>query len=179
MWPVFGGDLKKGLFNFLKNRLNLDSAFLTEMGEISVKKVYAGPKAKIRDEVIAVFSSVAIRDEVRRSAKELAGCTDAGIRLEIPVRLQPHLKALEAVSYHLKKKHPGMKRNVKFDDDEKDLVLDFCLDPDQGNWKKVWPEQAKKLKAKLGIVGSGRIEEVTGDELESLIDVGGSGTGQI
>ena len=169
MWPVAGDDLRKGLLVFLKSKLQLDSAFFLDMGEISVKKVYAGPRAKIRDEVIAVFSTVAVRDNVRRAAKELRGCPDSGIRLEIPALLQPSLKALETVSFKLKKKYPEMKRNIKFDDDVMDLVLDLCTDPINSIWEKVRPEQAKILKGKLD-VRDGRMEEVTGDELGRMID---------
>ena len=138
--PINDGDVRKGLGNFLKNRLGLGPAFLADMGELSVKRVASGPRAKITGEVIAIFSSVDVRDAVRGAAKELAGSPDAVIRLEIPTSLQPSLKALETVSFHLKKKHPKLRRNIKFDDAEMDLVLDFSTDPDFGApWRKVRP----------------------------------------
>ena len=102
LWPVAGSDLKKALGAFLKTRLKLDNSFLMDMGDVSVKKMAAGPRSKISGEVIAVFSTVAIRDTVRSMARELAGDPDAGVRLEIPYSLQPNLKALESVSYNLK-----------------------------------------------------------------------------
>ena len=55
---------------------------------------------------------------MKRAAKELAGTRDAGVRLEIPQSMQPSLKALESVSFHLKQKYPGMRRNIKFNDQE-------------------------------------------------------------
>ena len=118
---------RQALKIFLQDRLRLSSATLAKMGDISIKKVFAAPSAKIQDEVIALFESQEICDTVRRVAKELAGEKDAGIRLEIPRYLQSSLKSLEAVSFALKKKNPEMKRNIKFDDDYMDLVLDFCL----------------------------------------------------
>ena len=132
LWPIVGPDIKKGLGDFLRNRLRLGADFLADMGEVSVKKVASGPRSKKVGEIIAIFSSTDVRDVVRGAARELAGHDDAGIRLEIPSFLQPSLKALEAVSYNLKKKNPDIKRNIKFDDGEMDLVLDFCLSPELG-----------------------------------------------
>ena len=99
--------------------------------------------AKVQDEVVAVFSCSEVRDTIRRLARELAGNPSAGIRLEVPRFLQPSLKALEAVSFNLKKKNPSMRRNVKFDDDAMDLALDFNLDPEgSGVWRKIRPAEA-------------------------------------
>ena len=63
--------------------------------------------------MIAVFSTVEVRNVVRRAAKELGGDPNAGIRLEILVALKPSLKALESLSYSLKAKNPGIKRSKK------------------------------------------------------------------
>ena len=170
IWPIPDGDVKKGLGQYLKARLCLGPNFLTDMGEISVKRVAAGPRSKITGEVIAVFATVEVRDAVRGAAKELAGSPDAGMRLEIPRFLQPSLKALEAVSFNLKKKFPNIKRNIKFDDGEMDLVLDFCTNPDAGEqWRKVRPAQAKIKKASM--VRSGQTVEVSSDELEKMMEI--------
>ena len=108
--------------------------------------------------------------QVRGAARELAGNPDAGMRLEVPNFLQASLKALEAVSFNLKKKHPEIKRNIKFNDGDMDLVLDFCTNPgvDGAQWRKVLPAQAKLIKSTLG-KKSGRSMEVTSDELELLL----------
>ena len=145
-------------------------ASLLTWGEISIKRVAAGPRSKITGEVIAVFASVEVREAVRGAAKELAGSPDAGMRLEIPRVLEPSLKALEAMSFNLKKRFPKIKRNIKFDDEEMDLVLDFCTDPEAGEqWRKVRPSQAKMMKASL--VKSGQSVEVSSDELEKMMEI--------
>ena len=141
------------------------------MGSLSVKKVPSGPRSKVKNEVVAVFSSIEVRDVVRGSAKELAGQSDAGIRLEIPNDLQASLKALEAVSFNLKKKYPNMRHNIKFDDSERDLVLDFCTDPNANKpWKKVRPAQAKALRKKLA-KGNGGTGDVSDEELGRMLSV--------
>ena len=100
------------------------------------------------------------------------------MRLEIPQFLQPSLKALESVSYNLKQKNPEIKRNIKFDDAEMDLILDFHTNPeaDGARWRKVRPAQAKVLRAAMG-KKQGQTEEVTVDELEQMLDIGGTGGG--
>ena len=57
----------------LQDRLHLSSATLAKMGDISIKKVFAAPTAKIQDKVVALFESQEVRNTVRRAAKELAG----------------------------------------------------------------------------------------------------------
>ena len=155
----------------MTDRHGLSTTTLSRMGDISVKEVFAAPSSKIRDEVVAVFISQEVRDTVKRAARELAGDRDAGIRLEIPRYLQPSLKALEAVSYALKKKHPALKRNVKFDDEFLDLVLDFNLDPSRpgSSWRKLRPRQARSVRQKLVVSSSGPAEEVGDDELDTML----------
>ena len=168
VWPIIGGDLRKSVGDFLKGRLKLDSSFMVTMGDLSVKRVPFTERSKVKNEAIVVFASVEVRDIVRRSAKELAGHPDAGIRLEIPYCLQSNLKALESVSFALKKKYPAIKRNVKFDDEHQDLVLDFCIDPEgSGVWRKVRPAQAAELKGKFG---RSTTEEVSFDDLGRLLE---------
>ena len=170
VWPVKGDDIRKAFGEFLRNRLGLGAYFLADMGEMSVKRVTGGPAAKLQHEVIVVFSTVEVRDVVKRAAKELAGAQDAGIRLEVPNYLKPSLQALEAVSYHLKQKHSGIKRSIKYCDDDMDLVLDFNVNPSgNGAWRRVSAAQAKTMKPKLSKGPSGRTSEVTNDELESML----------
>ena len=171
IWPVVGDDVRKALGDFLKQRLRLSPVFLSDMGNVSVKKVADDPRSKITGEVVAIFATSEIRDTVRRAAKELGGTDNAGIWLEIPSSMKPSLKALEAVSYHLKQKHPNIKRNIKFDDTEMNLVLDFNVDPDGGSaWKRVSAAQAKVMKSKLGSTQS-RTQDLSDAELVSLLDV--------
>ena len=168
VWPVPGPDIRTSLKEYLSTKLRLSSRFLSDIGDISVKRVAEAPGSKISNEVIAVFSTVAVRDAIKRAAKELGGEAGFGIRHEIPNALQTSLKALEALSFHLKQKHPGIKRNIKFDDVAKDLVLDFSLNPESGDWKRVSAVQAVQMKSKF----SRGKAAVTNNELEDLL--GGS-----
>ena len=63
-----------------------------------------------------------------------------------------------------------MKRSIKFDDNDMDLVLDFNTDPSKDGWKRVTAAQAKEMSAKLPKTGT-RTSTVTNLELEDLVDV--------
>ena len=141
------------------------------MGEVQINPVFSNPKSRIKNEVCVVFVSQEVRDVVRRGARELAGDPSTGIRLEIPRHLQKNLKALESISYALKRKRPGMRRNVKFNDDRLDLVLDFCIDPDKDDavWKKIRPDQAKAARSRM-VVGGEPSTDVDESELDSLLE---------
>ena len=90
--------------------------------------------------------------------------------MQIPNFLQPSLKALETISYQLKQKFPRVKRNIKFNDGEMDLVLDFCTDPDrQGDWNKLLPGQAKIIKENLKKKGGGASLEMSSGDLEAML----------
>ena len=130
--------MKESFSDFMQTRLRMSRSLMSKMGDISIQKVFAAPGAKIQDEVVVVFADQEVRDAVKRAAKELAGDTEAGMRLELPRRLQPSLKALESVSYALKQRNKEMKRNIKFDDEAMDLVLDFNTNPEGGgSWRRI------------------------------------------
>ena len=89
-----------------------------------------------------------VRDAVKSAARNLAGLgSDYGVRLELPNHLKSSMRAIQSVSYDLKMKHPQVRRNVLFDDDTMDVVLDFNLSEDQP-WMRLTSEQAKKRKKK-------------------------------
>ena len=170
MAGTVGADVRKAVGQFFKNKLKLEATFLTPMGEIGVETVPFTSRSKIKGEAIVSFSTVEIRDIVKRAARELAGCPDAGIRLEVPQHLQSSLKALEAVSYAPKQKNPGMRRNVWYDDSTVDLMLDFCLDPSElePQWKKIHPDQSVIVRAKTAS-RSRSTEELISTDLDSLL----------
>ena len=70
------------------------------------------------------------------------------------------------VSFNLKKKHQKIKRSIKFDDSNMDLVLDFNTDPESNPWKRITAEQAKKMKRQLG----DKTRDVSDEELKTLLD---------
>ena len=132
----------------MTNLLGLDPDFLQDLASYEIRPVRS-TRSKVPNEVVVIFPDVDTRDSVRRSASNLAGNTGAGIRLEIPEFLRQNHRALESLCYMLKQKNPTLKRNIKFDDDALDLVLDIKKN-DSSPWQKIRPKQAieaKRLRA--------------------------------
>ena len=81
-------------------------------------------------------------------------------------------KALNAASYRLRMKFKECKRNIKYDNDDFDLVLDFKTGEDNG-WKRLKPAHTKEILREDG----GSAEEIsTADMSELLSTRGGNDT---
>ena len=94
---------------------------------------------KNADEYIATFESKQVRDAVKAAASNLANHRDtAGMRLHVPDHLQRDFQALMNLSYDLKKRHPDLKRNIKFDEEDMGLFMDIRLDAER-EWKRDKP----------------------------------------
>ena len=147
----------------------MDDSFLeNELGDITVKKIIQ-KKGGHKDEACVTFESREIRDHVNAQASNLANFRgDAGMLLHLPDHLQKTFKALMSLAYDLKKKFTGLKRSVKFDDEEKSLYMYIQLRQDD-NWKRIFPEQA--LKAAAARPSGARIGPATLEleDIESLL----------
>ena len=146
--PVGKGDADSAAKLFMTEHLHLDSSFMDALGPIVTQRVPSGPAAKFKDEVIVTYHSTEVRDAVKSAARNLAGKgPDYGVRLEVPNHLKTNLNALQAASYQIKTKHPNARRNVLFEGDSMDLVLDFRLDEGRP-WNRMSSSQAKLRKKK-------------------------------
>ena len=75
----------------------------------------------------------------------------------------------------MRKNFPQMKRSVKFDDREMNLIMDFNKNPDGGGvWKRVTASQARKMQVHLGAGGKAGISD---EDLEDMVKAVGGGTG--
>ena len=165
--PIGSGDGHEAVLDFMKTHLGLDDSFVANLGPFNVQRIPSGPGAKIKDEAIVTFCSVEVSDAVKRSARNLAGKrSDYGIRLELPNHLKTAMSALQAVSYQIKQKFPGSRRNVLFDDNGLDLVLDFSTA--EGNpWRRMTSQQARDRRKKSGTKGKLALES---GEIDALLD---------
>ena len=143
LWPVRGADLQVAALNFLQEKLLLARDRL-QPNDIQVTEVYTPPDAKAKDQVLVLFPSVRIRDEVRALSRNLGGDTTAGVQLEVPDHLRGKFQTFQSLAYQLKKKHPLLKRNIKLVDSNLGLVMDVKLDGDSG-WKAVQYEDANAI----------------------------------
>ena len=166
MWPIKGDgpQMKTEVLKFLATKLRMGEDVITDAEDCHIARVPANRNSVIKNEVVVEFLTVDLRDLVRKSAFNLAGDKGSGIRLEVPHHLMKNFKALESASYKLKQKYKGLKRNIKFDDERCDLVLEFKLH-DSGPWKRLHPDQAKEIQR-----ADGTIEEVSASDVTSLLD---------
>ena len=92
------------------------------------------------------------------------------MRLHIPDHLQRDFQALMNLSFNFKKKHPGLKRNVKFDEEDCGLFMDLRLS-ETGDWKRVKPKQAlaavKARRKKTQSLNEEELRHLLGDGEES------------
>ena len=164
IWPIQGDDHYKAAADFLRSKLQIDWPLVPPREEMRVRVAEGIGRAKGKNEVVVLFKSASLRDSIRSSAYHLAG-SDAGLRLDISDNLRVSLRALESVAFGLKKKYPKLKRNVKFNDEMQDLVLDVKLD-ENSTWRKIRPDQA--LMAKNSLPDEEDELEVDSVELHSI-----------
>ena len=170
MWPIRGegGDMKSAVLTFLATKLRLGEDVIADAENCHIARVPASNnknnKSKIYSEAVVEFPTVDLRDLVRKSAFNLAGDDQSGIRLEVPHHLMKNFKSLEAASYRLRQKYPNIRRNIKFDDEVCDVVLEFRIQ-EGDQWKRLRPHQAKELQR-----SEGGTEEMSASDITSLLD---------
>ena len=143
VWPVPGPDLVAGLKAIVRGKLGFDDAFIAGLGDIKVRK-HIDPRSKNHNEVIVVFQSVEARDAVKAAGPRLAGeGRSAGLRLQITSFLSNNFRMLENLGYQMKKIDNEVRRVVKFDDENQDLMMDVRI---SGEWKRVYPADARAAR---------------------------------
>ena len=166
MWPIRGdgeqmmGDLQK----FLAMKLRLGEDVIADAEDCLIRRIPKGPNSKIEDEVSVEFSSVELRDVVKSAAYNLAQERNAGIRLEVAHHLMSNFKALNRASYRLKQKFSACKRNVRYDDERLDLVLDFKPSEKSGR-KRLRPDQAREMNK-----SEGEAEEMSAVDVSEMLE---------
>ena len=152
--PISLGNAEDQVKEFMTKHLGLSDTFMDSVGPFTVQRVPFGPAARVKDEVVVTYRSTDVRDAVKGSAKNLAGKgRDYGVRLELPNHLKSAMKAIQAVSFDIKSKFEGERRNVLFDDGTLDLVLDFCIG--EG---KPWKRITSKSQEEEGVGSDGQAE---------------------
>ena len=167
IWPIPGPDLVKSVLDFLQVRLLLPIGRVTR-DDFCVSPVTSPPGGSIVDQVVVRFDSIRLRDEVKSAAKNLNGADrSTGLQLEAPDHLRSHYQTFQKLGFNIKKKHPTLRRNVKFDDLEQALVMDIKTDQ-ASDWKTLTYADAKDLLKKVKKTPRTSIEKA---ELESLVNL--------
>ena len=143
MWPVegYGEDLEGSVKLFIRNKLKICDSVIHKLGIIKTV-VSRGRAAKERKEIVAYFETKEDRDTVKAAGINLAGQKTAGMSIYVPGHLVDNLRALNSVGYHIKNRYNGVKRSVKFDEQQWDISLDICIG---GIWRRILPREARQV----------------------------------
>ena len=166
LWPIPGGE-REQLEEYLRTKLRMDESFLTdELGDTAITRTKE-PKNKNKDEYIVTFESKHIRDAVKAAATNLVNFREtAGMRLHIPDHLQRDFRTLMNVSYDLKKRHKELRRNIKFDEEDKGLFMDIRMD-EGSDWRRIKPEHAAAAAKRRN-----KTKDLDAEDLQSLLGSG-------
>ena len=150
IWPIDGSgreEIRKSVVDFMSGALEMNDVE-KNIGIESVERTGdARGGGVVYDEVVVCFADVETRDTVFRRGNKLAGYIDenrrptCGIRLHITEKMKPAFNVLQRYGFLLKKKHPSLKKYVKFDDYQRSLFIQVRLE-EGGEWLNVTPEEA-------------------------------------
>ena len=169
-WPVSGPDLVESVRDFLRSNLGYtNSTIEQDVGDFDVRKVVE-PRSKIKNEVVAEFSSSSIRDFIKGQGFKLEG-KRAGIRIEVPHHLKSDFHVLQNLSYKLKMANKDMKRSIKFDDECCGMMLDIQMAGQ--DWRRIRPDQARAARRSDPSLRSGPLE-LTGDMITGAMNASGA-----
>ena len=171
------GSLWPAVEKFVLDELLVPESDMAQDSVESVRRIRNTRRSKITDEALVVFKDIETRDNVARHATNLAawdGKTPRpSLRMEIPGHLNATFKMLERHGHTLKTRHGAdLKRHIRFDDDELDLVLDVKL-PKEDNWTRLSPQYVRELKRNYQRQDCDRVR----DKLSAAATSAGAATG--
>ena len=166
LWPVEGVSTKEAVLTFLEKKL-LCPPGRVALNDFDAKCLYSPPDLIAQNQVLVTFTSIGLRDEVKSMSKNLSGRDrKTGVQIEPPDHLRGQYQAFQRLAFQLKRKHPSLRRNVKFYDPETCLTMDIKVSSDS-EWKAVSYDHAREILKKTRV----RTESFTIEELESMAEV--------
>ena len=165
VWPVVGDDLEDSFRVFLREKLGLSDLTIAAIGPLKVTK-RPGLAAERKSEVLATFESKEDRDLVKAAGPNLAGQADVGLMIHVPGHLLDNLHALNNVGYHIKQKNSGVRRTVKFDDENQDIYMDIKIGE---HWKRITPAEAKQVARSMPQNAASSSRNLSVEDLSALV----------
>lgn len=145
-WPVdLANEAGNGVRKFMENILEIPPLTTKSLNIERIDKLEQGRRSKIVNEVRVLFASSRERDIVQSFAANLAKSGGrAGIQMELPEHLRGLFKIFEAHSANLRRKFPGLKRSIKYDDSTQSLCMDVRL-PERTKWHKISEVEMREI----------------------------------
>ena len=150
-YPVDGNSEDQqmaSLQQFLAQKMQIPAGDLKRNQIVRVRRIRMGRNPRMNKELLVLFSDSYARDLVLSYAKNLASFKDhlnkptAGVRIDVPNSLLTVKRALDQYGYTLRTDlGPNFKRNIKYDDAQRTLVMDVKY-PDKPKWERISYEEA-------------------------------------
>lgn len=139
IWPIKGPEIAKNTKSFIQTKLKITGSAYDGLGKMELKKERLA-NSRFPEEVIVIFETKEARDTVKAAGKNLGGETTAGMRLNVPGFLLDNYRILASIGYNIKESKRDVKRAIKFDDENLDLMLDIRVD---NEWRRISPSEAR------------------------------------
>lgn len=139
VWPVKGPEVARAMKSFIQSKLKIVGVAYDALGKMELKKERVS-NPRFPEEIIVTFESKEARDTVKAAGRNLSGDPSAGMRLNIPGFLLDNYRILASVGYNIKENQRDVKRAIKFDDDNMDLMLDVRVNDE---WRRITPDEAR------------------------------------
>ena len=105
--------------------MQADAGILSTLALGAFKRAQPNRNSTIKNKVVVCFTSPQDRDYVKSQAFKLAGKKDHSLRLELPAHLLGQHRVLSTAGQELRAGVQGTRTNIKFDDENLRLVLDY------------------------------------------------------
>ena len=147
IWPVeySQADEEKPVREFLINVMEIPTRIARSVILDTIKTAEQTQNSKITNELLVTFAETEDRDVVKSYANKLAKWEGkAGLRLDVPPHLKGSFRILTEHGLAIRQLYgKDVKRNIKFDDRNENLMMDIKL-PTSLAWQNVTIEQARE-----------------------------------
>ena len=139
--------LEQAVRKFFINRMSVPNRTANSVALDTIRPADQARNSKVVREYVITFADVESRDAIKSYAAGLASANgEAGLRLDIPPCLKGSFKVLNDHGISMLRMYgKGVKRNIKFDDRNSDLMMDIKL-PTSETWHNITIEQARDAK---------------------------------
>ena len=151
IWPVTKGQsdrtLEESVRRFFIKLMLVPTQIATSVKIDNIRHADQAKNSKVTSEVVVEFADVDGRDSIKSYASGLAIAKGAaGLRLDIPPCLKGSFKILNEHGISMVKIYgKEVKRNIKFDDTNQDLMMDIKL-PTSTTWHNITIQQATEAR---------------------------------
>ena len=176
IWPVIreeGEELEMAVRRFFAIKMGVPPAMARDVNIDTLRHISQPKKSRVQNEILVTFAEQEERDNIHSYANGLAKSGGAaGLRIDVPPMLKQSFRLLDEHGMTMVNIYgKGVKRSIKFDDRNRDLMMDIKL-PTSDVWHNITVEQAKEARKvrvesdlrSLRAIGAKTIQPSIGEE---------------